>query len=165
MQFECRYLYYPLLFMHQSPFHTQQPNHNFISDVPFIFLAEDDVDDQELLIDALSAYNDQVKVQTACNGKKAITYLENLPDSALPCLIVLDYNLPEMNGGEILQSLSNDERYQAIPKVVWSTSNSPLYRQLSLELGALAYFVKPSDTVGIKNVAKEMLGFCEISKN
>ena len=135
------------------------------AETPFIFLAEDDIDDQELLIDALTAQNDRLKVLTASNGKKAITCLENLPDESLPCLIVLDYNLPEINGGQILQSLCGNDRYHAIPKVVWSTSNSHVYRQLCLDLGAKAYFVKPSNLSDVKSLAREMLRFCEASKN
>lgn len=125
-----------------------------------IFLAEDDIDDQELLIEAMVHYAGNIKVETATNGRKAILFLENVPDHALPCLIILDYNLPELDGAQILKALSAHSRYYHIPKVVWSTSNSQLYRQLCLEGGANAYFVKPSNISGIKQLAKEMLSFC-----
>jgi CheY-like chemotaxis protein len=129
---------------------------------PFVFLAEDDIDDQELLIEALTGYVPAMKIRTAANGKKAMTELLSLGDHALPCLIILDYNLPEVNGGEILKQLSAETRFHSVPKVVWSTSNSPLYRQICLDLGARAYFVKPSDIKGIGQMAQEMLVFCDL---
>ena len=127
---------------------------------PYIFLAEDDVDDQELLIEALTTHAGALKIHTATNGKKAALFLDTLEDGSLPCLIVLDYNLPEVDGGQVLELLSTKERYASIPKVVWSTSNSPNYKQICLKLGAQAYFVKPNDIMGLNKVAKEMLAFC-----
>jgi CheY-like chemotaxis protein len=129
---------------------------------PFVFLAEDDIDDQELLIEALTGYVPAMRIHTAANGKKAMTELLGLNDGALPCLIILDYNLPEVNGGEILKQLSAEPRFHPVPKVVWSTSNSPLYRQICLDLGARAYFVKPSDIKGIERLAQEMLVYCDL---
>ena len=125
-----------------------------------VFLAEDDIDDQELLIEALTNYNEKIKVRAAANGKKALTELESFPDNEIPCLIILDYNLPEINGAEILKALKDHPRYADVPKVVWSTSNSPQYKQICLSHGALAYFVKPSEISGIEKLASEMLAFC-----
>jgi len=51
-------------------------------------------------------------------GEKLITHLEGLGDGSLPCLIILDYNLPELNAEEILKILSRCKRYDPIPKVV-----------------------------------------------
>lgn len=133
-----------------------------IEDSFYIFLAEDDIDDQELLIEAMADHAENIKIETATNGRKAILFLENLPDHSLPCLIILDYNLPELDGAEILKVLSNHKRYHHVPKVVWSTSNSQMYKQVCLEGGAQAYFVKPSDVSGIKQLAKEMLSLCEV---
>jgi CheY-like chemotaxis protein len=132
------------------------------SPAPFIFLAEDDVDDQELLIEALSRFVPAMKVQTAANGKKAVNPLLGFAPHDIPCLIILDYNLPEVNGGEILKLLAAESRFATVPKVVWSTSNSPLYRQICLDLGARAYFVKPSDIKGIEQMAQDMLVFCDL---
>jgi CheY-like chemotaxis protein len=132
------------------------------SPAPFIFLAEDDVDDQELLIEALSRFVPAMKVQTAANGKKAVNQLLGFAPHDIPCLIILDYNLPEVNGGEILKLLAAESRFATVPKVVWSTSNSPLYRQICLDLGARAYFVKPSDIKGIEQMAQDMLVFCDL---
>lgn len=127
------------------------------SDAVFVFLAEDDVDDQELLIEALTAYDETIRIQTATNGKRALIDLDSLVDGDFPTLIILDYNLPEVNGGEMLKILKDHPRFSNIPKIVWSTSNSPQYKQICLTNGALAYFVKPSEISGIEKLAKEMM--------
>lgn len=130
------------------------------NDAPYIFLAEDDVDDQELLIEALTFHAGSLKVHTAINGKKAAKFLDDLPHDNLPCLIIVDYNLPEVDGAQLLEILSSNDRFHAVPKVVWSTSNSPHYKQICLSRGARQYFVKPNDISGIQKVAKEMLAYC-----
>lgn len=132
------------------------------ADAPFIFLAEDDIDDQEILVECFRNLVPDITVRVETNGRKAVKTLEGLDDH-LPCLIVLDYNLPEVDGSEILKHLKEDERYDKIPKVVWSTSNSELFQTRSLSLGAMAYFVKPVDINGVNNLAREMLSFCNIT--
>ena len=127
---------------------------------PFIFLAEDDLDDQELFVEAISVHNQSIQIQSVSNGRKAISFLDSLPATTLPRLIVLDYNLPEADGAQILNYLSQQERFHAIPKLVWSTSNSHIYREACMKLGAKAYFTKPSDVSSIITLAKEMLSFC-----
>ncbi|TCJ17402.1 response regulator [Flaviaesturariibacter flavus] len=139
-----------------------EKTHGLSGSTPFIFLAEDDIDDQELLIEALTSFVPDMRVGTAANGKKALNELLRLEQAQLPCLIIVDYNLPEVNGGEILKQLAGEARYASIPKVVWSTSNSPLYRQICMDLGARAYFVKPSDIKGIERMAQEMLVYCNL---
>jgi len=129
---------------------------------PFIFLAEDDIDDQELLTEAFQHHNENIKVHSVNNGKKAVNYLNGLSQDAMPCLIVLDFNLPEVDGSEILHFLSQESKFVNIPKVVWSTSNSQPYREACLALGATAYFTKPNDISGIDKLAKEMLNFCSL---
>lgn len=126
-----------------------------------IFLAEDDVDDQEFLTEALLSIDPEIRLISFSSGLKFINHLIATDDAKLPCLIVLDYNIPELNGAEILEQLKKDNRFADIPKVVWSTSDSQLFRKNCLSCGAKAYLVKPSSISGIKAIAKEMLLFCE----
>lgn len=125
-----------------------------------IFLAEDDVDDQEFLQDAFAIIDPAVRLVAFSSGLKFINRLQETTDEHLPCLIVLDYNIPEINGAEILQQLKHHNRYAGIPKVVWSTSDSQLYRETCLAGGAKAYLVKPSSITGITEIAREMLRYC-----
>jgi CheY-like chemotaxis protein len=137
--------------------HSNKMNVNRENAGPFIFLAEDDVDDQELLIEALTNLDNTITIETANNGKKAIHFLEAQDKDQTPTLIILDFNLPELSGAEILKHLNSLDQYKDVPKIVWSTSNSPVYEKICLHLGASAYMVKPHDVSGISRIAQRMV--------
>jgi CheY-like chemotaxis protein len=128
-----------------------------IANPGFILIADDDLDDLELLGEAFHSLDSQLRVEFIYNGNKLINYLEKLGDAELPSILVLDYNIPELNGVEIIRTLNKSERYQAIPKVIWSTSNSAIHKKLSVELGATDYIVKPSDLASFNRIAKYLL--------
>ncbi|RPE13096.1 response regulator [Chitinophaga lutea] len=126
-----------------------------------VLLAEDDQDDQEMLAYAFREIAPQVAVISVPNGKKFMSYLESIGEGELPALIILDYNLPEVTGAEILNLLKSDRRYAHIPKIIWSTSASPVYRAICKTLGARDYIVKPSDMATYLSTARHMLTFIE----
>ena len=82
-------------------------------------------------------------------------------EDELPSLIILDYNLPEINGADILNLMKKDQRYAHIPKIIWSTSASPVYRTICKTLGARDYIVKPGDMATYLSIARHMLTFIE----
>ena len=129
----------------------------------FILLGEDDADDEELLKEVFTTLDNSFSMRFANNGRKLVTHLEQLPDSDLPCLIILDYNMPELNGADILKSLKAQARYDSIPKIIWSTSGSETYKRLCLELGACEYIIKPSSFKELTDVARYMLSFCSVN--
>jgi CheY-like chemotaxis protein len=122
-----------------------------------ILFADDDLDDQELLKEAFLKIDDQLIIHTHTTGKDALTFLENCTDEDLPGLIILDYNIPDMNGAEIFQSINSNSRYHHITKIVWSTSNSPLYRQICKDAGIDHYFEKPQRYQDILRLGQTML--------
>ena len=126
----------------------------------FILLGEDDADDQEMLKEVFRSIDTSFVLFFVNNGKEIISALEKLKDDQMPCLIVLDYNMPGLNGADILRELSTNERYKNIPKVVWSTSGSEKFRSICLELGAVDYVIKPNNVVGLEEVARYMLSLC-----
>ncbi|HZF63372.1 MAG TPA: response regulator [Chitinophagaceae bacterium] len=125
-----------------------------------ILLAEDDRDDQELLKDAFEEVDPSCSLHIVENGKSVLDYLNNAPDDQLPCLIILDYNMPELNGGQVLQKLLDKPRFRTIPKVVLSTSGNTKYVKEAMDKGAHAYRVKPYDFSRLVAIAKEMLDLC-----
>ncbi|HEX6168711.1 MAG TPA: response regulator [Chitinophagaceae bacterium] len=126
----------------------------------FILLGEDDADDQEMLKEVFRSIDTAFVLFFVNNGKEIISALEKLKDDQMPCLIVLDYNMPGLNGADILRELSTNERYKNIPKVVWSTSGSEKFRSICLELGAVDYVIKPNNVGGLEEVARYMLSLC-----
>lgn len=143
------------------------PSHQSLppaADIPssgkFILLGEDDVDDEELLLEVFSTIDTSYSLTFVNNGRKLAATIRAMPDNHLPCLIVLDYNMPELNGADILRELQNDRRYDSIPKIIWSTSGSDTYKNLCLTLGASDYIIKPSSVKGLTEAARYMLSFC-----
>jgi CheY-like chemotaxis protein len=84
------------------------------------------------------------EVVCAANGEEALAYL-NGRENEMPCVILLDLNMPRMDGLEFLQVVKADGRFQRIPIVVVTTSGEQQDQTRSLELGAAAYVVKSSD--------------------
>jgi len=125
-----------------------------------ILIAEDDPDDQELIAIAFAKADPSLKLFIVDDGQKALEYLQHSEDNRLPCLILLDYNMPELNGAQVIQKIASDERYQCIPKVILSTSGNPLHAKDSFEKGASAYHVKPDNFGALLDIAKEMAALC-----
>ena len=126
----------------------------------FILLGEDDADDQEMLKEVFTSIDTAFVLFFVNNGSEIISALEKLKDDQMPCLIVLDYNMPGLNAADILRELSINERYKNIPKVVWSTAGSEKFRSLCLELGALDYVIKPNNVTDLERIARYMLSLC-----
>ena len=126
----------------------------------FILLGEDDSDDQEMLKDVFASVDISIILFFVNNGGEILSALEKLKDDQMPCLIVLDYNMPGLSGADILRELSSNRRYKDIPKVVWSTSGSEKFRNLCLELGAVDYVIKPNNIKDLENTARYMLSLC-----
>jgi|SRR6185503_1524753 len=128
-----------------------------------ILIGEDDLDDQEFLKEIFLSIDESFLVMFASNGPDVLSLLEEIEDGHLPCLIVLDYNMPGSNGAEILKELKNNRRYDSIPKIIWSTSRSDTYKDICMELGANDYLVKPSNVNDLVDICRYMLSTCSIS--
>ena len=126
----------------------------------FILLGEDDADDQEMLKEVFASIDVSFVLFFVNNGSEILSALEKLKDNQMPCLIVLDYNMPGLSGADILRELSTNERYKNIPKVVWSTSGSEKFRSVCLELGAVDYVIKPNNVLELEKIARYMLTLC-----
>lgn len=128
----------------------------------FILLGEDDPDDQEMLKDVFLGIDGDYHLTFAETGEQMFSFLERLRDDQLPCLIVLDYNMPGLNGADILKELNANPRYAHIPRVIWSTSGSDQFRTKCLELGAADYIIKPSNVKSLEETARYMLSVCNV---
>lgn len=128
----------------------------------FILLGEDDADDQEMLKEVFTSIDQSFILFFVNNGNEILSALEKLREDQMPCLIILDYNMPGLNGADILRELSPSERYKNIPKVVWSTSGSEKFRNLCIELGATDYIIKPNNVDDLEKAARYMLSLCVV---
>lgn len=124
-----------------------------------ILIADDDLEDQEMLIEELAKLEEELSIETASNGQEALSKLTRLADMELPALIVLDYKMPYMNAAEVLEALAKEERYAPVPKVVWSSSHRADDVRRCLQAGACYYFEKPATTAKLEEIARQMLGY------
>ncbi len=113
-----------------------------------VILAEDDSDDQFLFINFLSDHPKLALSPAVANGEELIGVLENMPDKDMPAAIILDQNMPKMNGLATLQYLKSNERYAQIPVMVYSTYINDILIRDCMGAGASLVFDKPVDKEG-----------------
>jgi CheY-like chemotaxis protein len=127
---------------------------------PIILYAEDDFDDFESIKEALHQLSDQPVLLHAKNGQEAVSFIENA--TVLPSLIVLDLNMPIMNGKEVLQWLKANDDYKNLPIMVFTTSSREDDVKLCQKHGC-TFFRKPTLYRDLLHVAQTMLNLCEKS--
>ena len=127
-----------------------------------ILLADDDIIDRGFLTEVISQIDKSVKIDTVANGRQVFQYLEKCGEEYLPCLVILDYNLPYLTGVEVLERMKAENLYSAIPKVLWSAFIDKNLVDRSLLAGAASCFPKPSKASELKAIARKMLEFCHL---
>ena len=126
-----------------------------------ILCVDDDFDDLQLLHETLKDTREDFEVMEAHNGKQAIEMLENLKNEGVrPCLIILDINMPVLNGKETLTLIKKDETLKDIPVVVFTTSGSNSDKNFCGAHG-VEMVTKPPNFQHFKNVVQKLLRFCE----
>jgi CheY-like chemotaxis protein len=109
-----------------------------------ILLAEDDDADALMVKRALSDLNVTEKLVRKVDGEDALEYLTDRSNDK-PCIILLDLNMPRMDGFEFLKIIKADPMLKMIPVVVVTTSDAHQNIMESYNLGAAGYIVKPFD--------------------
>ncbi|MBE7169123.1 MAG: response regulator [Williamsia sp.] len=128
---------------------------------PLVLFVEDDEDDQEFIALAFDRIKPNPRFHITSNGREALQYLSGLPANKLPCLIVLDLNMPVLNGVETLEALKSHKQWDHIPRVVLTTSNSPRDKDRCLLNGATDYLVKPNNMMELIKTIRTMLHHCD----
>ena len=108
-------------------------------------LIEDNADDRDLTIRALKKNNILNPVIVASNGAEALTMLfgDDHRDQGNPALILLDLNLPKVDGLEVLRRIRADERTRVVPVLVLTSSKEEQDLRAAYDLGANGYVRKP----------------------
>lgn len=125
-----------------------------------ILLIDDDPDDREFYGESIRTALPALTIEEACSGIKALEYLGRAKETkALPCLIVLDVNMPMMSGRETLMEIKKDRDLYTIPIVIFSTASSPREKEYFADL-EIEFFTKPSSLAEMERIALELRRYC-----
>ncbi len=127
-----------------------------------ILLVEDNPDDAELTRIAFAETGERYVIRVVTDGAQALDYLfargahaDRDPED-LPALVLLDLNLPKLNGREVLHAIRENPATRALPVVVLTTSAEPLDVGGVYELGANSYIQKPVEFERFVDVVRQI---------
>ncbi len=128
---------------------------------PLILLADDDEDDRQLTSEALGEAQVSSELRCVKDGEELLDYLcrrgdygPGGRDATPPGVILLDLNMPRMDGREALSKIKSDPDLRRIPVVVLTTSRAEEDIVRSYELGANSFITKPPTFTGLVEVAR-----------
>ncbi len=127
-----------------------------------ILLVEDDLVDSMTVKRAVKEVGIGNPITVAENGEDALDYLHTT--DKLPCLILLDINMPRMNGLEFLENIKHDPKYRRIPVIILTTSQEDQDKYKSFDLHAAGYMVKPVDYEQFIQLMKTIQEYWSVSK-
>jgi CheY-like chemotaxis protein len=107
------------------------------------FIVDDDIDDQDLFIEAVSEVDKSIECMSASNCEEALEMLRSRKIS-LPDMIFLDLNMPRLNGKQCLAELKKESHLRDIPVIIYSTSSEKRDIDETTRLGAAHFLTKPN---------------------
>jgi chemotaxis family two-component system response regulator Rcp1 len=127
-----------------------------------ILAVEDNPGDVLLLTEAFKEGRIRAQLNVVTNGEEALDYLQGTgrhAEARIPDLILLDLNLPRMDGRALLRRLKSDPAFQSLPVIVLSSSSLATDIREAYDMNASCYIVKPSDLDGFFKVANSLRDF------
>jgi CheY-like chemotaxis protein len=127
-----------------------------------VLLVEDNEDDVELTLEALKDSKVRMNVHVVPDGVEAMKFLrcqEEYEDESRPDMILLDLNLPKMDGREVLKEIRADPDLTDLPVVVLTTSQNEEDIVKAYKMHANCYISKPVDFIQFTEIVKQIEGF------
>lgn len=125
-----------------------------------VLYADDDPDDLTLVAEAFLRYSSNVELVTAFNGAETLEILEGLGDEdPLPCLIILDVNMPRLNGKETLLKLREMPRFEEVPVILFTTSSMHFDKSFAAKYGA-GFISKPLNSRQMGLIIDQFIDHC-----
>ena len=127
----------------------------------YIIITDDDQDDQEFLMEAIKSTNVKCDITCALDGTELMDILlkknEHIDSTLkLPDLIILDLNMPLMDGYEVLKWMKSDENLKQIPVYILTTSQHEYDKVKSIAYGASGFYSKPMSSPDLLKIVKEI---------
>lgn len=131
-----------------------------ISNKKFVLCVDDDIDDRLIICEAIKDADPSLMVVEAKNGIEAHQFLKEAKITGrFPCLVLLDINMPLMDGKETLKEIKKDEMLKSLPVVFFTTSSNPRDQSFSTEYG-VEFITKPTNYDSIVATIKDILSRC-----
>ena len=125
-----------------------------------VLLVDDNPNDLELALEVLGRGDDRMQVITAQGGPEAMAYLATHREQCeRPSLVLLDLNMPQLDGLGVLDAIRADAALHDIPVVMLTTSREPSDIQACYKRGANGYLVKPPDLSVFAETLKATMAF------
>jgi CheY-like chemotaxis protein len=122
-----------------------------------IMYVDDDADDREMVTDLIMKIDRTVEVVTVADGQEALDKLKVLHSLGhLPCLIILDMNMPRLDGRETLEEIRSIRNWDVIPICIYSTSARARYADIALKY-EVDIIMKPTTVEGLDQSINQLL--------
>ncbi|RYF45084.1 MAG: response regulator [Chitinophagaceae bacterium] len=127
---------------------------------PLILCVDDDEDDRQSVCEVIAELHPTVAIHEVGDGEKALAFLQKVAhEGHLPCLVLLDMNMPRLNGKETLTAIKSDPHLQDLNVVMFTTSSSPR-DQLFCEQHGVKMITKPSNAHELQSLIQPLLDEC-----
>lgn len=123
-----------------------------------VLYADDDADDRMLLSSTFQSVAPEVMLETVSDGYKALDFLANRKQQ-LPCLLILDLNMPGISGKEVMQRVKASSDFKSLPIVVFTTSANPADKADCARYG-VDMITKPINLNELNLTANKLLSYC-----
>jgi CheY-like chemotaxis protein len=128
-----------------------------------ILYAEDDLDDLFMIKQGFEQFDGTTQLLHANNGFEALEQLNKAKaEKHLPCLVILDINMPGMNGREALIRIRQSDDFKNVPVVLFTTSSSEMDKSFARKWGA-EFITKPLVYSELEELAKRFVSLCATS--
>lgn len=124
------------------------------------WIADDDADDRMIIRDAFEENKFSKNLQFFEDGEMVLNKFNEYPSGVAlkrPLLLILDLNMPKVNGLELLTRLKKSKKTKNIPIVILSTSKSPFDREKVIELGADEFITKPFSFDAMIEITRDLI--------
>lgn len=127
----------------------------------YIVFADDDEDDLELITGYFKQFEKQINVLEFKDGREVLRFLEvAVSDSKpLPLLVILDINMPKMDGMTTLTAIRKQEKFNQVAVIIYTTTMSRTNMQVCKDLDA-SWIIKPNSILEIKETARTLADLC-----
>jgi len=128
-----------------------------------VLLVEDDPDDVAMIMDALDGSTYSLNIVHKKNGLQAVNYLNELTikNSALPCIIIMDMNMPVISGKQLLSIIKSEDRFRSIPVIVFTTSSNDGDKKFCNDLN-VRMVTKPNGMTAFNKEVQAFIKECTI---